>query len=46
MKINKIIGALGNMSQIMEGVKNKVFKNEDVEEIARLRWIDCAACPH
>ncbi len=46
MKINKIIGAFGNISQIMEGVKNKIFKNEDVEEIAKARWMDCAVCPH
>tara|TARA_R110001583_G_scaffold98156_1_gene243035 strand:+ start:240 stop:575 length:336 start_codon:yes stop_codon:yes gene_type:complete len=46
MKINKIIGAFGNIGQIMEGVKNKVFKNEDVEEIAKARWIECSTCEH
>ena len=46
MKINKIIGAFGNMGQIMEGVKNKIFKNEDVEEIAKARWMECATCEH
>ena len=46
MKINKIIGGLGNMSQIMEGIKNKVFKDEDVEEIAKERWLKCATCEH
>ena len=46
MKINKIIGALGNIGEIAEGIKNKVFKNEDVEEIARARWIECSTCEH
>ena len=46
MKINKIIGAFGNLGQIMEGVKNKVFKNEDIEEIAKARWIECSTCQH
>lgn len=46
MKINKIIGAFGNIGQIMEGVKNKVFKNEDVEEIANARWVECSTCEH
>ena len=27
MRINKIIGAFGNLKQIAEGVKNKIFKN-------------------
>jgi hypothetical protein len=44
MRINKILGALGNVKQIAEGVKNKIFKNEDVEEIADKRWIDCSMC--
>ena len=45
MKINKLISALGNVKQIAEGIKNKVFKNDDVEAIAQLRWNQCAACP-
>jgi len=45
MKINKIIAAFGNMGQIMEGVKNKVFKNQDVEDIADIRWMQCITCP-
>jgi hypothetical protein len=45
MKINKLISALGNVKQIAEGVKNKIFKNEDVEAIARLRWQKCIMCP-
>ena len=45
MKLNKIIGAFGNLDQILEGVKNKIFKKKDVEEIADLRWLQCATCP-
>tara|TARA_R100001463_G_scaffold117184_2_gene172773 strand:+ start:845 stop:1195 length:351 start_codon:yes stop_codon:yes gene_type:complete len=45
MKINKIIAAFGNMNQIMEGVKNKVFKKQDIEDIADIRWMQCVACP-
>ena len=28
MKFNKILGAFNNMDQILEGVKNKVFKKK------------------
>ena len=45
MKFNKILGAFGNIDQILEGVKNKVFKKKDVEEIADIRWIQCISCP-
>ena len=45
MKFNKIIGAFGNIGQIMEGVKNKIFKKEDIEEIADIRWMQCMGCP-
>ena len=30
MKFNKILGAFGNIDQILEGVKNKVFKNINI----------------
>ena len=46
MKIGKLLGAVGNMGQIMEGIKNKVFKNEDIEEVAGERWKHCLSCPH
>jgi hypothetical protein len=45
MKINKILGALGNIDKIAEGIKNKIFKKDDVEEIARQRWAECKLCP-
>jgi len=44
MKFNQILGAFGNLSQIMEGVKNKIFKKEDVEQIADIRWMECLQC--
>ena len=46
MRIDKIFGAFGNLDKIAEGIKNKVFKKEHVEEIAKLRWMDCATCEH
>ena len=45
MRINKLLGALGNLSQIAEGIKNKIFKKEDVEAVAKLRWMECKVCP-
>ena len=44
MKLNKIISAFGNLDKILEGVKNKVFKTEDVEQIAKLRYQSCISC--
>tara|TARA_Y100001938_G_C7976418_1_gene371993 strand:- start:178 stop:582 length:405 start_codon:yes stop_codon:yes gene_type:complete len=45
MKINKILGALGNLDKIAEGIKNKVFKRSEVEAIAKMRWNECKMCP-
>tara|TARA_R110000751_G_scaffold233590_2_gene334523 strand:+ start:749 stop:1168 length:420 start_codon:yes stop_codon:yes gene_type:complete len=45
MKINKLIGALGNLDKIAEGIKNKIFKNDDVEAVAKLRFMECKICP-
>ena len=45
MKINKILGALGNLDKIAEGIKNKIFKKKEVEGIARMRWAECKLCP-
>tara|TARA_B100000902_G_C26642771_1_gene589942 strand:+ start:121 stop:447 length:327 start_codon:yes stop_codon:yes gene_type:complete len=46
MKLNKIIGAFGNIDKILEGVKNNIFKKEDVEQIAKLRYQTCITCEH
>jgi len=35
-----------NKLEIYEGLKNKAFKQEHIEEIARERLITCNACPH
>ena len=45
MKIGKLLSAIGNLNQIAEGVKNKIFKKEDVEEVAAERWKKCLICP-
>ena len=35
-----------NRKQILEGVQNKLFRKEHVEEIAAARLEICNACPH
>tara|TARA_R100000656_G_scaffold103268_1_gene75144 strand:- start:395 stop:733 length:339 start_codon:yes stop_codon:yes gene_type:complete len=45
MGFNRILKAFGNLDQILEGVKNKIFKKEDVEHIANVRWMECLKCP-
>lgn len=35
-----------NRSKIAEGIKNRIFKKEDVEEVARERMKICAECVH
>ena len=32
------------MGQILNGIKNSVFKSEEVEEIAKIRWDICTNC--
>ena len=34
------------MPAIYEGIKNRVFVREDVEQIAAIRWSICQQCPH
>tara|TARA_Y100001938_G_C8066340_1_gene420409 strand:+ start:1410 stop:1724 length:315 start_codon:yes stop_codon:yes gene_type:complete len=43
-RLNKLIGAFGNLPAIAEGIKNRVFTNDDVEEIAWKRWEICTRC--
>ena len=45
MRINKLLGALGNLDKIAEGIKNRIFKRDDVEAIAKMRWMECKICP-
>ena len=34
-----------NVSHILEGIKNSIFVNEEVEKIASERYAICRACP-
>ena len=43
-RFNKLIGAFGNMPSILEGIKNRIFTRDDVEEIAKIRWDICTRC--
>ena len=43
-RFNNLINAFGNIDKIYEGIKNKVFVKEDVEQIARIRWDICSNC--
>ncbi|MCP4910584.1 MAG: hypothetical protein GY907_07740 [Bacteroidetes bacterium] len=43
-RLNKLINAFGNISAIAEGIKNRVFTKEDVEQIAAIRWSICDTC--
>lgn len=45
MKINKLLAALGNLDKIAEGIKNKIFKKDDVEMVAKMRFQECKICP-
>ena len=44
MKIVKLLKAIKNVDQILEGVKNKIFKSDDVEAVADERWLHCKEC--
>lgn len=45
MKIIKLLSAIKNIDQIYEGVKNNIFKSDDVEQVANERWAICQSCP-
>ena len=34
------------MPAIYEGIRNRIFKKEDIEEIAAIRWSICIKCNH
>ncbi len=44
MNFKKFLGAFRNTSQIIEGIKNNIFKQEHVEAEAALRWAICKKC--
>jgi len=46
MRINKLLKAFKNIDQIFEGVKNNIFKKDDVELIADMRWQKCRECEY
>jgi hypothetical protein len=46
MNIVKLLEGVKNISQVYEGVKNKMFKREYVENIADHRWQICKGCEH
>jgi hypothetical protein len=43
MSLIKIWKEKGN---ILEGIKNRIFKQEHIEEIYEERMVICKACPH
>jgi hypothetical protein len=45
MILNSIIQIWKHKGQILEGVKNNIFKREDVEQIASYRMDICTNCP-
>jgi hypothetical protein len=45
-RFNQLINAFGNMSTIYEGIKNRIFVKEDVEQIAAIRWSICQQCTY
>jgi hypothetical protein len=44
MKLNKLLNVFKNADQILEGIKNNIFKTEDIEKIAKHRWEICDQC--
>lgn len=44
--MNTLIRAWANRGQIVEGIKNSIFKKEDIEEVAALRNEICRTCPN
>ncbi len=45
-RFNKLINAFGNLPAIAEGIKNRIFTNDDIEDIAWKRWKICTECVH
>lgn len=46
MRINKLLNAVKHIDQVFDGVKNKIWKKEYVEDIAKDRWQHCLKCEH
>ena len=45
MDLSKYMNAFKNTGQILEGIKNNVFKSEHIEAEAAKRWATCLNCP-
>ena len=45
MGLEKFLGAFKSTPQILEGIKNSIFKKENIEAEAALRWATCKECP-
>jgi hypothetical protein len=45
MGLEKFLGAFKSTPQILEGIKNSIFKKEHIEAEAALRWGICRECP-
>lgn len=45
-KENKLIRIWKKKGKILEGIKNSIFKKEDIEVIAQERMIACNNCPY
>tara|TARA_Y100000401_G_scaffold116598_1_gene122769 strand:+ start:502 stop:867 length:366 start_codon:yes stop_codon:yes gene_type:complete len=46
MNIGKLLNGVKNITEVYEGVKNKMFKRDYVEQIADHRWQICKECEH
>lgn len=44
MGLNKYIGAFKNTSKILEGIKNRIFKQDHIEAESELRFAICSKC--
>jgi|TARA_A200000159_G_C7238591_1_gene303522 hypothetical protein len=44
MKINKLLNAVKHLDKVYEGVKNSIWKDEFVEDIANDRYKKCTSC--
>lgn len=44
MRIDKLLNGVKNIKQVYEGVKNRMFKKQYIEDIADYRWKQCKDC--
>ena len=44
MDLNKYLGAFRNRKEILEGIKNRIFKKEHIEAEAKKRFDICRGC--